>query len=86
MFVKQTGMRNTFKGITLFSWMNTSDALIHSGWPGLVDQEQPGSHWVLCVILSCQFYVYLVRLSNAWLNDMGPALEREKNVLSLVRG
>lgn len=52
----------------------------------IVREEQPGSNWVLRVILSCWFYVYLVRLSNAWLNGMVPALERKKNVLYLVCG
>lgn len=87
MFVKRTGMRNMFKGISLFSSMNISGALIHSGWLGLiVREEQPGSNRVIHVILSCQFYVYLVRLSNAWPNGMAPALERKKNILYLVCG
>lgn len=78
-------MRNMFKGITLFSWMNISDVLLCSGWVGLDREEQPGSNGVLHVIFSCKFYVYLLRLGNAWLNSMGFAPE-SKNTLCLVSG
>lgn len=74
-----------FKGMTLFSWMNISDALLCSGWAGLDREEQPGSNGVLHVILSWKFYVYLLRLGNAWLNSMGFAPE-SKNILCLVSG
>lgn len=89
LFVKGTGMRNMFKRITLFSWMSISDVLIHSGWTGFGSQVEPSSNCVCCVILSCQFYLFfffLVRVSNAWLNGIAPALERKEDALYLNCG
>jgi len=60
LFVKGTGMRNVFNGITLF-WLSISDSLIQSEWTGDGGQRKPSRNWMCCIILSCQFYLLLVR-------------------------
>lgn len=56
LFVKRTGIRNAFNGVTLF-WLSISDSLLHSEWTGDDGQRKPRRSWTCCIILSCQVYL-----------------------------